>query len=148
MLEEQTSKFDSPEMLNSRQKLACKRLQNDELRQLDLDDPPDELYEQLNFFDGLGLLERRKALNPDDVWNNFSYWMLIYNADASKLLAKETHDDPTAFGEFNKLAAEMQQISKDRGSPTANPTQDDIAGFYRSDCKTPQKVGNRLKAKP
>jgi hypothetical protein len=148
MLEEMTSKYDSPEMLKSRQKLACERLQDDDLKQLDIDDPPDELYDQLNFFDGVALLEDRGALKSGDIWNNFSYWMLTYNADASLLLAKEKHDDPTAFVEFNKLAAEMQQIAKDRRSPTANPTQDDIAGFYRDDCKVPQKVGKHSRIKP
>jgi len=53
-------------MATYRRQLAEKRLKNE--------DEPDELWDELNFFDTVGLLVDRGYLNENDVWDSFSYW--------------------------------------------------------------------------
>ncbi len=58
--------FGSKEMEDAENSLACKRLKGDHLVPLDPDNPPAELIKELNFFETVGLLTRRKALDLDE----------------------------------------------------------------------------------
>ncbi len=69
--------FEQEPMATYRRQLAEKRLKNE--------DEPDELWDELNFFDTIGLLVEKGYLNETHVWDSFSYWVFDLNADATPM---------------------------------------------------------------
>ena len=60
-------------------------------------DKPDESDDVLDFFETVGLLVQKGALNPQMVWNSFAYWLLHYTAAASEHISKAQTADPALW---------------------------------------------------
>ncbi len=130
------TEFDSKEMRGTESSLACKRLKGGHLIALDPDNPPVELVTELNFFETVGLLTRRKALNLEDVHDTFGYWIVSYYADAKPYIEAEQKADPAGgwFIDFVQLESEMRAIDKQRGATGNVKTISEVEEFYREGC--------------
>lgn len=135
---ERVREFDSPSLTSARKSLAFKRIDKDHarLRPLDLNDPPSEFYDQLNFCDDLGLLTERGALNRHDVWSEFSYWIFPIYADARPLIDAEQKDSPAVFRECSNLVESIRSIEiREDASADDHPSEDDIYSYYSNEVE-------------
>jgi hypothetical protein len=71
-----------------------------------------ELETILDFFEVLGVLVRKHAVDEYLVWNSFSYWILRYADLASDQIVerRNAESDPTDYEEFDRLVKCMKQI--------------------------------------
>lgn len=125
--------FDQPPLGNARKALALKRIDTRQrnVRSLDPDNPPDEMYDVLNFFEHISLLANRGYLDKTDVWSEFGYWMFNFYADARPVIDNEQKDDPASFADFSSLMNDMRQIEiKVTKGASDHPSPEDIYGFY------------------
>jgi hypothetical protein len=118
-------KFDQEPMLTYRRGLAEKRLRNVE--------DPDELYPLLDFFETVGLLVRRGYLDESDVWNIFSYDVLILNADARQIIEQVQREDPPTYAEFSSLVERLQRIEAKNHGTIAHPSKEEIADYWKQE---------------
>jgi hypothetical protein len=118
--------FEQEPMATYRRQLAEKRLKNE--------DEPDELWDELNFFDTIGLLVDRGYLNETDVWDSFSYWVFDLNADARDAIEREQRSDPNSFTNFTLLVDRLQHIETEHHGTTARPTKEEVLDFYRGEA--------------
>ncbi len=78
---------------------------------------PAQLDEVLNFFEMVGLLLRRSALDRRMVWQSFAYWVLGYCDAAEPYIAKQRAADHTVWTELEYLQqALVKEEKKHRGS--------------------------------
>jgi hypothetical protein len=137
-LQKQLERFDGTEMIHIRQKFACSRLdRNQNLKQSDPDDASAELYDILNFFEFIGLLTKKEALDKEDVWSSFGYWIDYYYLDSRELIAQLQKQQPYWFTDFTGLAESSANISQEKnlGQPIAL-SKEDLADFYRDECSS------------
>jgi hypothetical protein len=144
-LEKQVDIFSSSVYLETRKSLASKRLLEDSLASLDIDDPPEEAYEILNFFEHLAFLVERKHLIEYDVWHSFWYWAEAYYCDFEALIRAELNDDPTAFCDFVKLMEKLKAVQKAEGGSTSKWESDELVEFYRLEKGANKKIGTQNK---
>jgi hypothetical protein len=131
-LVEQRRWFNSSEFRQVRRSLAMKRLGADnKLATLNLKEPPQEMYEVLNFFEELGLLEKEGYLDPEDVWDELSYYAFNINEDAKPLLENERRDDQYSYRYFEALIATLQTIEAEKRGKACHPSEDDLVDFYK-----------------
>jgi hypothetical protein len=95
-------RFDSPEMLRRRQCAARGLLNGSE----------DNVRDVLNYFELVGLLMRRKALDRAMVWHDLSYWITQYADAARDYINAERHKDPNLWTELLWLDAQMLDIER------------------------------------
>jgi hypothetical protein len=72
----------------------------------------DEIDEVLDFFETLGILVRRNAVDVEIVWSYFSYWVLRY-ADLTKVHIEEMRKaelDETYWQDFELLVDRLTEI--------------------------------------
>ncbi len=112
-------------MLTFRRNLAAKRLKNEE--------DPDEMYPVLDFFETVGLLVRRGYLDESDVWNTFSYPVLILNADARQIIEQDQREDPTTYAEFTALVERLQRIEAENHGTSAHPSKQEIEDYWKQE---------------
>src|SRR5260370_5581545 len=118
-------KFTTEPMLTFRRNLAAKRLKNEE--------DPDEMYPVLDFFETVGLLVRRGYLDESDVWNTFSYPVLILNADARQIIEQLQREDPTTYADFSSLVGRFQRVEADKHGTSAHPSKEEIADYWKQE---------------
>jgi hypothetical protein len=129
-------KWDSPEWNSIRKSLAQKRVDTAQqrLRPIDVDDPPMELYDELDFCEDIGLLTERGYLDRHDVWNEFGDWLFYLYADARPLLDSEQRTSPAEFKECTNLVESMRLIeAKEDASADDHPSENDIYATYMGD---------------
>ncbi len=85
-LEKQLGFFLSEGFLAARRKLAVDRMDGEELKPLDKDDPPVSVFEVLDFYEHLGLLVKKGHLNIYDVWHTFYEWAQPVYADLRPMI--------------------------------------------------------------
>ena len=119
-------RFDSPHFY-SRRTSAAKHVLDNFFR----DDGTVEVerfnraaYDVANFFEGLGYVQRRGALEAESVWHTFgimtqAYWTL-YEPAIRKM--REEQKDPAIYEEFERLNQLMADLDSERGSEP--PTQE------------------------
>jgi hypothetical protein len=153
-LTEFVREFDNPPFSSVRKNLALKRIDKVEerLRPLDLEDPPGELYDALDFCVDIGLLTERGYLNRHDVWSEFGYWLFVIYADARPLLDAEQKKGPAAFTECSKLVESIRpiEIREDAGA-LEHPSESDIYDEYSSEIESESSQpvhGGRRSKKP
>jgi hypothetical protein len=100
-------KFDSESMLKDRKKLA-EQLRDNAVHK--------EIRENvMNFFESLGMLLKRKAIDKKMVWGTFSYYC-IYWYEISKGHIKDEQalndNDETLFADFRYLAETMYVLDE------------------------------------
>jgi uncharacterized protein YktA (UPF0223 family) len=120
-------------MVDFRKSLADKRLdaKHKILLPLDPDNVPYEMSDVLDFFEHIGLLEKRGYLDKNDVWDEFSDFMFPLYADARPYIDSEQKKDRAEYANFTQLMKEMEQIEAEKEGGTVKPqSQEDIRDFY------------------
>lgn len=113
-LEKQLSFFFSSGFVGSRKLLAESRTNGETLLPLDMDDPPVSALEVLDFYDHLGLLEKKGHLEVYDLWHTFYEWVQPVYVDLQPLI--EGTDSPFCdhYTDLRKLMRAMDEIQLKR----------------------------------
>jgi hypothetical protein len=106
--------FDSPEFRVVRKKAA------ESLKGKTYDDPANPINkdsdEVLDFFDVVGYLTYRGALDNRMVWHDFYYWIVGYYENAQVHIAKNVKNDPARWEDFVRIYRTMLDVESDRTS--------------------------------
>lgn len=96
-------RFDAPEMMKAR-KVVAKALQKRTSVQ--------EMDTVLDFFETLGILVRRHAVDKELAWNSFSYWVLRYAVFTRDHIdaRRRAESDNTYWEEFEFLVDCFTQV--------------------------------------
>jgi len=147
-LEDRIREYDSPRFLAIRKSLADQRIDQAQkrLRKLDPDNEPDELDEELDFCNDLGLLVSKGALDRNDVWSVFSTWLFDLYADARPVIDSARKDGPAYFGECTDLVKSMEPIEEEENNGSDDhPSEDDRYQFYLTELNA--QPGQQIKGK-
>jgi hypothetical protein len=146
-LVDEDTRFDEESLLKARKSLAAKRMDtvHGTLRHLDLDDPPDEIWDILNFCDHVGLLTHRGYLDVHDVWSDLGFWLQNIYADVRPVAEADRKTSPASMAECSWLMEAMRPIEiKEDAGVQDPPSQDDLYNFYDSEREAaPQKRPSR-----
>ncbi len=121
-------RFGSEEMRKARQ-AASKSLLNK--TNTDADDV-------LDFFEMIGLLTRRGALDEKMVWHTFFYWIHRYYHAANEYITKERQKDPTVWKDLVHLHKRVIAIEKrERRCPDSNLllSEDSLDEFLKEEIE-------------
>jgi hypothetical protein len=72
------------------------------------------LCEVLDFFELVGYLVERRALDPDTAWMDFADWALSYWQAAEAYIRPRRHATPATFENYALLVARFQAIERGR----------------------------------
>ena len=136
-LVELVQQFDQPPVADARKTLALQRMdaKQNALKPLDVNDPPDAVYDVLNFFEHVSLLANSGYLEKKMVWSELGFWMFNVYADSRPLIDDDQKNDPAEFAELTKLMETMRQIEiKEGHGAQDHPSPDDILSFYQSEA--------------
>jgi hypothetical protein len=138
-LQEMIKQFSEPPVSVAMRSFALKRIdqKREVLRPLDPDDPPDGMYDLLNFFETVGLLTNRGYLDKKDVWEEFGYWLFNFYADARPVVVEEQRDNKTMYANLSWLMSEMERLEADQGGNLDRPSPDDLYSFYVGEAAAP-----------
>jgi hypothetical protein len=89
--------FEREPLATYRRQLAMKRFSSDTLAALNLDEPPDELHDVLNFFEHMGYLLDGGYIELQAVSTEFHFWIFNIWADAKDLVKYEQADDSVYY---------------------------------------------------
>jgi len=129
------NQFETDPLAKYRRDLAKKRLSPDgSLQPFDLENPPAELYDIMNFFEHMGYLLDGNYLNLEDVAVEFHYWILRVWADASELVKIDQAEDSIYYEFFEKMVRRLQEYDRPRTGKLASPSTSDIADFYSDEA--------------
>ncbi len=124
-------KFDSETFINERKKLATQLLAKTH---------HNEIQEPImNFFESVGLLLRKKYLDPEMVWSGFSFYAIRWWCACKDYISEERqlqHNDGTIFNDFENLVDELYKIEIAQRNLTRakiEPSRDDIASFLEAE---------------
>lgn len=135
---EKVQEFDSQRYKDIRRALAEKRLNRSEdiLMKLDVDNAPEEMFDELNFCNDLGILTRHGALSAYDVWGEFSYWLFPFFADSQPVIKAEQMDAPASWSNCTYLVEQVKEVDKqeDAGKQLKQQEQQ-IIDFYDSELQ-------------
>lgn len=93
-----------------------------------------ECDDVLDFFETIGLLVKKGALDPQMVWSSFSYWLLHYTVAASEYISKARSADPALWGYLIFLQNIVREIESDEGGKlAAKPTLDGTEAFLKEE---------------
>ena len=102
-------RFNSESMKEARRRAALY------LQSLLLKLPPDDdegLSDVLDFFETIGLLVQRKALDQEMAWHTFFWWLRGYRCAANDYIRKERQEDPTRWTDLDHLYTRFMGIEK------------------------------------
>jgi hypothetical protein len=142
----EVNEFERPRFTEISTMLANRRIDRKEerLKPLDPNEPPLQLYDALNFCEDLGLLTRRGALDPHDVWDEFGYWLFpIYTDGRPVIDASRNQDGPATFNECDWLIEKIRPIElREDGGKQDHPSEQDIYDLYcaESDAEPGQHI--------
>ncbi len=128
------NQFESDPLARYRRELAQKRVSDGVLQPLDLENPPAEVYDIMNFFEHMGYLLDGNYLNLDDVAVEFHYWILRVWADVSELVKIEQSEDSIYYEFFEKMVRRLQEYDRPRTGKLALPSRSDIEDFYSDEA--------------
>lgn len=146
-LENHLRQFDSPEFRGIRKSLAHARIDKTtkKLKPLDIDNPPLELDEVLNFFEHMALLYTMKYLDLYPIWHTFGYWIFPLYADSREYIEQERKDDKSTFEDFCQLVEDLRKLERERGGDWDAPSPDDKFDFYEGESRYPPKPPRKRK---
>jgi hypothetical protein len=130
--------FDSPEFRATRRALADARLNRakDGLNKLDVDDAPAEMFDELDFCNGLGILARHGELSAYDAWGEFSFWLFPFYADAEPLIRADQKDAPASWSNCDYLMEQVKIVDKQEDAgKQLDLKKGDIVSFYDSEIE-------------
>jgi hypothetical protein len=129
--------FEREPLATYRRQLGAARTLSGVLQPLDLDSPPPDLHNIMNFFEHMGYLLEGKYLDLESVSVEFHYWILHVWADARDLIKKEQADDPIYYEHFEKMVKRLQEYDRPRTGKLGLPSKDDIEDFYVEEALLP-----------
>ncbi len=95
-----------------------------------------EAEDVFDFFETIGLLLRKGALDKEMVWNTFFYWIHHYWIAGSEYITLEQRDDPTTWEDFKYLHEQVIKVEKKRIKASDSElllSPDDIIGFLKDE---------------
>jgi hypothetical protein len=112
-----------------------------------------DLEPVLDFFETLGLLVRRRAVDEELAWNSFSYWLLRYAALAPHQIKarRRLESDWTYYEEFEHLAKRLTDFDSRRRNLTKGPSlsKELLASFLAEEAaEQPEQPDSELPAAP
>jgi hypothetical protein len=95
--------FDAPDMIDARIQAVTA---------LKADPNAADVEAVLDFFETVGVLLRRNAIDGEITWSSFSYWVLRYAALARDSIEarRKAESDDTYYEEFDFLVKEMTSL--------------------------------------
>jgi hypothetical protein len=66
----------------------------------------------LDFFETIGMLIRKDALDKEMVWNTFFYWLHRYWSAARDYISSQREDDPATWQELTYLHERMIEVER------------------------------------
>ncbi len=142
--------FERDPMATHRRKLGANRAPNGQLLPLDLNNPPPELHDVMNFFEHMGYLLEGKYLNIEDISVEFHYWILHVWGDAKRLIKSEQAENALYYEFFEKMVNRLLAYDRPRTGILQLPTEQEIADFYAEESHlaigSPIPRGKRSKA--
>jgi hypothetical protein len=130
------NKFDSHDRITIRRNLALKRVDQKQmrLRQLDIQNPPVELEDELDFCEDIGLLTDHGYLDRHDVWNQFGVWLFYLYTDARPYL--DNLQSPADYRVCMNLVESIRPIEAKEGANTYDhPSESDLYDSYMEDIQ-------------
>jgi hypothetical protein len=127
---ELVKQFESEPMAGHRRTLGAKRAPGGKLVSLDLNSPPPELHDVMNFFEHMGYLLEGKYLEIEDVSVEFHYWILHVWGDAKKLIKSEQAENPIYYEFFEKMVNRLLDYDRPRTGVLPLPSDAEIEDFY------------------
>jgi len=95
-------RFNSEEMKKIRQ-VAAKSLR---------DQTNTDVEDVLDFFETIGMLTHKGALDEEMVWNTFYYWVIRYWYAAKEYIETKRKEDPSIYSELIYLKERLIDIEK------------------------------------
>ena len=130
------SDLDLTTIVNPVRKRA-KRAPGGVLVPLDLNNPPPELHDVMNFFEHMGYLLEGGYLNIEDVSVEFHYWILNVWADARKLIKSEQAENAIYYEFFEKMVNRLLEYDRPRTGALQLPTDTEIEDIYAEESHLP-----------
>jgi hypothetical protein len=127
--------FEREPLATHRRNLGLLRAPGGKLQTLDLDNPPPELYDVINFFEHMGYLLGGNYLELEGVFVEFHYWVLHVWTDARELVKQERSEDPVYYEHFEKMEQQMENCERERKSNFELPSSTDIEDFYAQEAR-------------
>jgi hypothetical protein len=129
--------FEREPLALQRRKLGQERTIGDQLKPLNIDNPPYELHDILNYFEHMGYLLDEGYLDLQGVSTEFHYWIFHMWADARELVKYEQSEDPIYYVYFEKMVERLAESERRRLDKFEFPSQEDIADFYAEEAHLP-----------
>jgi hypothetical protein len=77
----------------------------------------------LNFFETVGLLVRRHAINEEMAWHTFGYWVDCYGGASATVVQEVRRKHPDEFEDFVALRRRLAAREAARGNPKGKCTE-------------------------
>jgi hypothetical protein len=100
--------------------------------------------EVLDFLESMGLMMHRKALDPEMVWSDFSYWIEGWWCAASSYIQEVRADDDTIWMYFRHLREKILDVEKRLTNINDSDlvwSREDITNFLESEQSVTQRKG-------
>ena len=151
-LEKQIDVFHGEVFRAVRKRLAAERLVDEELAELEKDNPPVSGLEVLDFYDHIGLLVKKGHLEVYDVWHTFYEWAQpVYN-DLKPLIEDEDSAFVDHYTDLKRLMRSMDELQLARmHGKNANHwalwTPDRIIDHYKYEIESGGRSPRRARKK-
>lgn len=129
------TEFEHEPFVSIRKRLGKARIVGSKLRDLDLENPPAELYDVMNFFEHVGFLLDGGYLELEGVSVELHYWILHVWADARDLIKQEQTEYPIYYEMFDKMANRLLEYDRPRTGKLGIPSKGDVEGFYADEAE-------------
>lgn len=93
-----------------------------------------DIEDVLDFFESLGLLTRRKALDQEFVYSTFFYWLHGYASKSRDLIAEQRKQYPARYGDLVWLHRELVAIEESKYGPIQESEWDGFLDDEESLC--------------
>lgn len=117
LLTKLSTQFQSADM-QARRARAAKHLKNEEIT-----DDSDVIF-LLDFFENIGLLARRGAIDTELIWHTFSYWFAFYFQITARYRARCRNEDPTWWEDVERLWERLNEQGFRHGAPAPSIPMD------------------------
>jgi hypothetical protein len=134
---ELVQQFEQEPLSSFRRKLGDSRVRDGKLTPLNLDDPPEELHDILNFFEHMGFLLSGDYIEIDGVSVEFHFWIFNIWADARTLVKHEQIESAVYYEHLEKMVVRLTEIERRRVPSFKLPTEDEIVDFYQGEAHLP-----------
>lgn len=98
--------------------------------------PSSDIEDVLDFFDTLGLLVRRKALDKEMVWHTFYHWIHRYWLLSNAYITEKQKIKPTLWEDLTDLEKQIVSMERKRSKSNADIdlSEDDLKEFLNDEC--------------